>query len=151
MDKRKCGSCTRCCEGHLLGEALGHSFSLGKPCHFVAIGQGCTVYSQRPQNPCVVYKCGWLTNLDIPEWLKPELSNVIIEERKTEGHLYLMLREAGATMSGKALNWFIQYVINNQLNALWQVEGGDNWIGSPEFVDVISKRQTFIQSTLSNS
>jgi hypothetical protein len=150
MDKRKCESCTKCCEGHFIGEALGHSFSIGKPCHFVAIGKGCTVYAKRPQDPCASYKCSWLTNLDIPEWLKPEISNVIIDQREIDGHSYMMLKEAGATMSSKALNWFIQYVLNNQLNAIWQVEGGDNWMGSPEFVNAVLKRQTFLKANLSN-
>jgi hypothetical protein len=140
MDKRKCGSCTKCCEGYLSGEALGHSFYPGKPCHFIAIGQGCTVYAKRPQDPCVTYKCGWLTNLNIPEWLKPDAVNVIIDERQTEGHSYLNLREAGATVSSKVLNWFIQYVLQNQLNAVWQVEGGENWMGSTEFVKLLESR-----------
>jgi hypothetical protein len=132
--KRECGSCTKCCEGYLAGEALGHSFFLGKPCHFVAIGTGCTVYDKRPQDPCVTYKCGWLTNLDIPEWLKPEAVNVIIDQREMKGHTYFNLREAGATVSSRVLNWFIQYILKNQLNAVWQVEGGNYWMGNAEFV-----------------
>ena len=141
MDKRKCGSCTKCCEGHLLGEALGHSFYPGKPCHFIAIGQGCTVYSQRPQDPCVAYKCSWLTNLDIPEWLKPNLVNVIIDERIIEGHPYFNLREAGSTVPANVLNWFIQYILKNQLNAVWQVDGGENWMGNASFVKTMESHQ----------
>ena len=132
--KRECGSCTKCCEGTLIGEALGHSFFLGKPCHFVAIGKGCTVYAKRPQDPCVTYKCEWLVNPNIPEWLKPDAVNVIIDQREIEGQTYLNLREAGATVSSKVLNWFIQYVLQNQLNAVWQVEGGNYWMGNAEFV-----------------
>ena len=62
MSKRSCGSCTKCCEGWLSGEALGHKFYPGKPCHFIAIGKGCSVYAKRPQEPCVSYKCGWISN-----------------------------------------------------------------------------------------
>lgn len=142
MEKRTCGSCTKCCEGWLSGKALGHSFYSGKPCHFVAIGKGCSVYAKRPQNPCISYKCGWLTNLDIPEWLKPEASNVIIDFRDIEGYSYINLVEAGSTVSSKILNWFIQFTLNNQLNAVWQVEGGINWIGSPEFTQIISLKNS---------
>jgi len=141
MDERICGSCTRCCEGHLTGSALGRTFFLGKPCHYVAIGVGCTAYSERPQNPCIDYKCDWLTNLDIPEWLKPEISNVILDTRIYEGHLCLNLREAGSVISSRVLNWFIQYVLKNQLNAVWQVEGGQYWMGSPDFVNAMELLQ----------
>jgi hypothetical protein len=139
--KRECGTCTKCCEGYLVGEALGHSFSSGKPCHFVAIGTGCTVYSKRPKDPCVEYKCDWLTNLDIPEWLKPNMSNVIIDQRTFENFSYLYMHEAGSVVSSKVLNWFIQYVLNNQLNAVWQIEGGENYIGTKEFVNFVQSQQ----------
>lgn len=141
MEKRTCGSCTKCCEGWLFGEALGHKFYKGKPCHFVAIGKGCTIYEKRPKDPCVSYKCGWLTNLDIPEWLKPETSNVIIDTREIEGHSYIKLAEAGSIVSARVLNWFIQYVIKNNINAVWELEGGLNWVGSPEFNEIMSKLQ----------
>jgi hypothetical protein len=139
--KRECGTCTKCCEGYLTGEALGHTFFLGKPCHFVAIGKGCTVYAKRPKEPCVTYKCGWLTNEDIPEWMKPDAVNIIIDIRNIEGHSYLNLREAGSNLSASVLNWFIQYVLKNQLNAVWQVNGGENWMGSATFVKIIESHQ----------
>jgi hypothetical protein len=134
MNKRECGTCTKCCEGHLIGEAKGHKFYNGKPCHFISIDKGCSIYSERPEYPCVSYKCGWLLDLDIPEWLKPDAVNVIIDFREVEGHQYINLIEAGSTVSSKVLNWFIQYALNNQLNAVWQVEYGMNWIGSSEFI-----------------
>ena len=63
--KRECGTCTKCCEGWLTGEALGHNFYPGKPCHFLAVNKGCTVYAKRPKDPCSSYKCAWLANEDI--------------------------------------------------------------------------------------
>jgi hypothetical protein len=137
MEKRTCGSCTKCCEGYLTGEALGHKFYQGRPCHFVAVGKGCSVYSKRPKDPCITYKCGWLTNLDIPEWLKPEATNVIIDFRNIKGHSYINLIEAGSVVSSKILNWFIQYALNNKLNAVWSVEGGKNYIGTEDFIKTV--------------
>lgn len=141
MEQRKCGSCTKCCEGYLSGEALGYKFYKGRPCHFIAIGKGCTVYAKRPKDPCVSYKCLWLTDKSIPEWIKPELSNVIIDKREIEGHTYIKLFEAGSVISSKVLNWFIQYIIENNINAVWELEGGLNWLGSPEFNQIMSKAQ----------
>lgn len=137
MEKRTCGSCTKCCEGYLRGEVKGYSFFPGRPCHFIAIGKGCSIYKDRPKDPCMSYKCGWLTNLDIPEWLKPSATNVIVDYREIEGHSYINLVEAGSTVSAKVLNWFILFALNNQLNAIWQVEGGENLIGSEEFVKAV--------------
>ena len=132
--KRECGTCTKCCEGHLVGEALGYPFYPGKPCHFVAIGKGCTVYAKRPKDPCVSYKCGWITNEDIPEWMKPSDINAIIDMRELDGMPYLNIREAGAPMQAKVLSWAFQYILEKGLNAVWEVNDGINWVGSPEFV-----------------
>lgn len=142
MNKRSCGSCTKCCEGHLLGKVQGKIFFPGKPCHFVAIGQGCSIYSKRPTDPCISYKCSWLTNMDIPEWIKPDQVNVIIDERSINGLPYLNLREAGSPMQSRILSWFFQYILEKGLNAVWEVESGLNWVGSPEFNQLFSNSQS---------
>lgn len=131
--KRECGNCTKCCEGYLSGEALGHTFYNGKPCHFVAIGKGCSVYAKRPQNPCIVYKCSWLINEDIPLWMKPSEVNAIIDEREVNGIKYLSVNEAGSILDSRVLSWVIKYALAKQINICWKVNGGSNWIGTPEF------------------
>lgn len=134
MEKRTCGTCTKCCEGWLAGEALGHSFYPGKPCHFISIGKGCSVYSKRPKDPCQTYKCAWLIDENIPEWMKPSDINLIVDYRKTSSGIpYISLREAGDILSAKVLTWFIQYALANNANLYWEIQGGVNWIGSPEF------------------
>jgi uncharacterized cysteine cluster protein YcgN (CxxCxxCC family) len=133
MEKRSCGTCTKCCEGYLSGEALGHTFYPGKPCHFIAIGTGCTVYDNRPKEPCVSYKCLWLTNEDMPEWMKPSDINSIIDIRHIDVYQYLNLKEAGSSVQARVLSWFFKYALSKNLNAAWEVEGGLNWIGSIEF------------------
>jgi len=137
---RECGTCTKCCEGHLNGTALGKNFFRSKPCHFVSIGQGCTVYEQRPENPCITYKCQWLVNSDIPEYMKPNLINTIIDKRKTKSGIeYLNVVEAGETLKAGVLSNLLLYALGNGLNLLWEVEGGKNWIGSEEFLKDMSK------------
>lgn len=137
--KRECGTCTKCCEGWLVGEALGHKFYLGKPCHFIAIGKGCTIYAKRPKDPCVSYKCGWLSNADIPEWMKPNEINAILDFCEIEKIQYLKVIEAGERLDSRVLTWIIQYVISNNLNLYWTVDGGANWIGTPNFTDAIQR------------
>lgn len=133
MSKRSCGSCTKCCEGWLSGEALGHKFYPGKPCHFIAIGKGCSVYAKRPQEPCVSYKCGWISNEDIPEWMKPSDINAIVDFRTINDIQYLKVTEAGSILDSKVLSWLIQYALTKQLNFVWMVNGNESWFGSPEF------------------
>ena len=131
--KRECGNCTKCCEGWLSGEALGHKFYAGKPCHFISIGNGCSVYATRPKDPCVSFKCAWLDNLEIPEWFKPDQINAIIKFDEIKGIKRMVAIEAGEVLQSKVLSWLIQYAISNQLNFAWQINGNFNWIGSPEF------------------
>jgi hypothetical protein len=132
---RECGTCTKCCEGYLTASVFGKNFFKGKPCHFVSIGQGCTVYEQRPKDPCAIYKCEWLTNPDIPEWMKPNLINTIIDKRKTKSGIeYLNVMEAGATLEAKVLSNLIVHCLSNRINISWEVEGGRNWVGSEEFL-----------------
>lgn len=138
MSKRSCGNCTKCCEGWLSGQALGHSFYKGKPCHFLSIGKGCTIYSKRPQDPCVLYKCSWLTDEDIPEWMKPSEINAIVDRRTVDGISYLSVIEAGQVLDSKVLSWLIQYAIQNQLNFCWEINGGKSWIGTPEFSELMT-------------
>ena len=81
QNNRSCNSCTKCCDGWLAGNIYGHDMYTGKPCHFVK-SDGCSIYNERPQNPCRIFKCEWLINLDIPEWLHPKKSEVIILKKK---------------------------------------------------------------------
>jgi uncharacterized cysteine cluster protein YcgN (CxxCxxCC family) len=138
--KRECGSCTKCCEGTVTGEALGYKFYTGKPCHYVSIGKGCTVYANRPKDPCVEYKCVWLQNPDVPEWMKPDSVNSLINPAEIDGIPFIKLIEAGQTLRADVLSWTIQYAISNKMNFVWEINGAESWIGSPEFNQVMLNR-----------
>ena len=142
--KRECGACTKCCEGWLAGEALGHKFFQGKPCHFIAIGKGCSVYAKRPKDPCITYKCAWLTNENIPEWMKPSEINAIIDNANINTISYLRVIEAGSQLDSAVLTWIIQYALGNNINLYWEVNGGKNWFGSQEFSDAMTQSQSLL-------
>jgi hypothetical protein len=146
--KRECGSCTKCCDGTLTGEALGHKFFKGKPCHYVALGKGCTVYANRPKHPCVEYKCVWLQNPDVPEWMKPNEVNALLNASNLNGIPYINLLESGETLRSDVLTWTIQYAITNNLNLMWEVNGGKHWIGSPEFNQAVLQKEDPIDKSL---
>lgn len=133
---RSCEGCTKCCEGVLQGEALGRSFYAGKPCHFVAIGQGCAVYAERPEDPCIAYECAWRRDETLPMWMKPSEVGAIVDWRQTSlaGARYLEIHEAGQRLDSAVLTWMIEYALTAGINLIWTVEGGKHYIGSPDFV-----------------
>ena len=133
---RSCGSCTKCCEGYLSGEVNNKLFYKGRPC-FYCSENGCSIYEDRPENPCQSYSCLWLTDANIPEWLKPNLENVILSEKEIKGIRYIELLEAGQPMSAKVLSWFFVFGLENKMNMVWETNGGHNWIGSTEFLEVM--------------
>ena len=50
----------------------------GVPCKH-STANGCKIYSDRPEDPCKRFMCGWIEeNSKLPENLKPNLSGVIV-------------------------------------------------------------------------
>lgn len=134
---RACGKCTRCCEGWLHGNANGKIFNVGRPCHYMR-SDGCSIYHTRPVNPCRTYHCEWLQNDELPEWLKPDLANIIITKRRANNIEYLEVLETGQTIASNIFNWLILWTLANGINLHYQVAGGWNFIGSDEFQSAIS-------------
>jgi uncharacterized cysteine cluster protein YcgN (CxxCxxCC family) len=133
-EQRSCGTCTKCCEGHLVGEVRGIPFHLGKPCHFLKIDVGCSIYEDRPEKPCKSFKCMWLTEPNLPEWLKPNLINAMFVPSEVEGHKYIFAIEAGEKMEERTISWAKSYMSSNNLNFAWQHDGKWNAMGSVEFI-----------------
>ena len=126
VKERTCNGCTKCCEGWLPGMSHGHKFYKGRPCHYVSINSGCNIYNDRPSPQCTEFKCEWLVNNDIPEWLKPSESNTIIR-RFNNGETYrLELTEAGAVLDARVLSWFLEYCYNKGLDTSYTLYGDTN-------------------------
>ena len=135
---RSCNGCTACCDGWLPGEAHGHEFYPGRKCHFVS-DEGCTIYDQRPYDPCHTFKCEWLVNKNFPEWLKPNLSGVIFVRRNIKNIPYIHAHEAGRKMDSEILSWFVMSHANGLFtNIGYNLNGGSNFIGQREFLDALS-------------
>jgi hypothetical protein len=50
----------------------------GRPCSH-STGSGCDDYANRPLDPCVNFRCGWvLTGSPLPEWMRPDRAKVIV-------------------------------------------------------------------------
>ena len=132
--KRECGDCHKCCEGYLVGEVYGFQFQPGRPCHYLSVGKGCSIYDKRPEHPCKSYRCEWLQNPDVPEWFKPNKVNAILSRRKVGEYEYWDLMEAGEKLDSAVLNWIFLQCVNTGMNLVYRISGGVNWLGSEAFI-----------------
>lgn len=129
-NQRNCDGCTECCKW-LVAESHGHHFQPGRPCHFKG-EHGCTIYDDRP-SVCQEYKCEWLINNDLPEWMKPTLSGVIVTRRKWSLGEYLEILETDRKIDSEVLNWFFIYHLVNNIPMRIQVSRGWTNYGPIEF------------------
>lgn len=133
--EKNCGSCTACCSGVLTGNAYGHNFWRGRPCFFVQ-DTGCSIYENRPDNPCKSYRCGFLELDWMPLWMRPDKSGVIITRRARNNIEFVEILETSGKIRSEILNYiYISYLENRIKNMIIQVDGGFNYIGTPEFLD----------------
>lgn len=76
--KRICNPCTACCEGWFVIDTPEVKASLGAPCAYKA-KTSCSIYSDRPWDPCKKFSCGWLdVDSPLPEWMRPDRSGAIV-------------------------------------------------------------------------
>ena len=136
---RICGGCTACCEGWLSGDAYGKKFFRGMPCYYKN-SKGCSIYENRPENPCKTYQCAWLRHPDIfPEWMKPSESKVLMNVTEHNGHTYLNLLEMDQRMDPRVLSWvFTEYLAGRLPNLRWQVDGAWYLFGQRDFVNAMN-------------
>lgn len=133
--KRACGECTECCQGWLWGEAHGKSFYAGRPCHFVS-EYGCSIYNDRPENPCKTFECSWLDDTvnTFPEWMRPDKCRVLLQPLTTKGGIkYIAANECGEKIDSVVLNWLVLYALSGAANISIQVDRGWSHYGSSEF------------------
>ncbi len=137
--QRQCEGCTKCCEGWLSANLHGRTMHRGKKCHFVSEGKGCAIYENRPEDPCKVFLCAWRYDYNIPEWFKPNKSNVIcMWKRIGEGEdfiPYLHVVECDSVLDVKILSW----LIHNQINYCYTLHGQPMYNGTPEFIKAINE------------
>jgi hypothetical protein len=74
--------------------------------------------------------------MQFPEWMKPDLVNVIINRAKHEDTIYYVLVESGSLLNVKVLSWMIHWALNNNQNLMYYIDGGVNRIGSKEFMEI---------------
>jgi len=132
-DVRKCGECTTCCGGWVAGNMLGHEVKPGSPCPFVR-DHGCSVYEQRPTNPCKNFVCGWLApDSPFPEEFRPDKLGVIIVTITWRKRLAYILVSAGRDPDEELLEWMRRFSIRTGRPFFYAQAGEKLGFGPPEF------------------
>lgn len=129
---RTCDGCAECCKGWLAGEAYGEKFYPGKKCFYLQ--ETCSIYETRPVDPCQGYSCYWLATDDLPMWMRPDLSKVIVSKINRKGIQFYEITECGQKIDPEVLSWMTVWALNNGKNIKYQMSGGAHKIGSKEFV-----------------
>lgn len=135
---RECDGCTACCEGWWHANIRDHEMYRGRPCFFKK-GGGCSIYEDRPDDPCRRFNCAWKTDESIPFWMKPNESKVGLQWMDKDGHRWLRVEEHGKTLDVKVLNWLLHYHIETRSNIQYTIDGGWNWLGDEAFCKYMSE------------
>ena len=104
---RSCGSCTKCCEGYLslaINDMILQDIS--KKCIFLE-HKSCKIYETRPQT-CQRFFCLFIKDSTIPEWLRPELSGILLRKLKTEEEPYLNVISFEDKITKEVADWLFE-------------------------------------------
>ena len=136
---RSCGGCTACCQGWLTARVLDQDLAPGKPCRFLA--GGCTIYDDRPHDPCRGFVCGWLLKgSPFPESFRPDRLGVIIVVKMWRDRLAFVLAPAGKNPDANLLEWMRQHSLATGRPFLFNVDGRQRGFGSAEFQQEIREK-----------
>jgi len=135
---RPCSGCTKCCEGWLYAKIYDFEISPTEgSCKFLG-KHGCGIYPVR-ETLCKNFQCEWKENSQIPEYMKPDKSNVIILTKRLEKFVYRRLVTAGTPIKDYVYTWVEEEATKGRHSVVYSNLG--------ELL-VISKDQNFIDRFL---
>jgi hypothetical protein len=83
----------------------------------------------------------WINNEEIPDFMRPDLSNVVLTQLNINGIYYIEAREAARkNMTTSILSNVIMYAFHTNQNLVYHVSGQFYWIGEPKFMVEMSKK-----------
>ena len=111
----------------------------GTPCHFRGDGC-CTIYDNRPQNPCRSFVCGWLqTGSPFPEEYRPDRLGVLIVRTQWRNAPAYILRAAGRDPDESLLDWMRAYSRATGYPFFYEERGERLGYGPAEFLAEMSR------------
>jgi hypothetical protein len=139
---RTCGTCTKCCDGHLSAKIFDFEMGNGNACPLRIIGGGCSIHNS-PMRPslCQNWKCGWLEDDGtlFDEWLRPNNVNFILIRFKVDNISWYKLAEAGEQISTLMLSYLIQIATRKNINLEYWIGNTQFLIGTEEFKEYVKE------------
>lgn len=143
---KTCNGCTKCCEGYLSGKVKNIPFYLNKPCFFLEINKGCSIYEERPESPCKTFNCLWKKEKSFPEKFKPNLINAIVYERFTKNNIpYVEILNCEKNINKDFLEYIKIYCKETNKNLFWKEDDMGHALGSSSFIKEMTGKRTIIK------
>jgi hypothetical protein len=142
---RTCGTCTKCCEGYIPADINGYLVFVNNPCNFIK-NRSCGIYNDKPSG-CNNYKCAWLSDSSIPDWMKPELLGFIVDfeivkllwlNESVKHFNYLRVTQSQSEFNNDSFIKVLKYAEDNLYNILWKRNEKIEWSGSKEFSESLN-------------
>jgi hypothetical protein len=102
-DQRTCGTCTMCCKVYRIADLNKQE---GKWCTHCAIGSGCRIYDERPEQ-CRSFNCLWLQDATMAAEWKPEISKIVLSIYPATGFVYAQV-DPGTPFAWRKEPYFTQ-------------------------------------------
>ena len=115
---RECGACDACCVVFQIDEP-NIAKPAGVPCRHLT-KPGCAIYEHRPQM-CRAWLCGWRLIAGLPDTWRPDLSGILIYQKRSEHPAYvadgfvIALANGLAHINDTAVLGFIQNLVKNRI------------------------------------
>jgi Fe-S-cluster containining protein len=97
----------------MYADIYGQELKVGSPCRYLKAGQGCSIYSEKRPQICSSFKCVWLEDASVPDWIKPETSGMISFIDKKDKMLATV--PAGGKMTAEYRAWTRAYAKQKDL------------------------------------
>lgn len=128
---RECGDCTACCDGWLPDADL--DMYPGKACKHRVSG-GCSIYTERPENPCRIFRCAWLDEeTDFPEEMRPDLCGaIVLKARYWREWNVMRAAPIGSQIPDETLEWLRLHTQRLDVPLIFyeRQEAGEGYTGS---------------------
>jgi hypothetical protein len=120
----------------------GHEVCPGQPCPF-STGYGCTIYRDRPHDPCRKFICAWLAEgSPLPDSFRPDRVGFIVlpDMMVWRGLLVDVVTPAGRDPAGPPLEWLKRRAESEGRPFVYQ-QGGI-WVGygPAEFLQLVKQK-----------
>jgi len=125
--EKNCDGCVACCNGTLQGKIFDFHVYRGSPCKHVCFeSKTCKIYEDRPDNPCKQFKCTWLLEKNMPEWMKPSLSGILITVDDSQKVMILHMVD-GMEVNPSAIVQCLYYAQKNNFSIKFFVNGREKY------------------------